>query len=89
MAASGQTTVDAGAIGNTANEIVATVTGQAGILAASSELEAWVQPVATAEHSVDEHRVEQLSVHAYNIVDGTGLISPFVVRTELYTEIGT
>lgn len=72
MGASGQATVSAGAIGVETNEVVATVTGQTGILAASSEVEAWVQPKATTEHSADEHRVENLIVHAYNIVDDTG-----------------
>lgn len=70
--ASGQATVNGGTIGNFNNEVTATVSGQTGILAASSEVEAWVQPKATTHHSVDEHRVDQLAVHAYDIVDNTG-----------------
>jgi hypothetical protein len=47
------------------------VTGQAGILA-SSLVEAWISPVATADHTADEHTVEELGVMAGNIVPGTG-----------------
>jgi predicted phage gp36 major capsid-like protein len=72
MGASGQATINGGAAGNLTNEVTATVTGQTGILASSSEVEAWVQPKATTHHSVDEHRVDQLKVSAYNIVDNTG-----------------
>lgn len=72
MGASRQDTVNAGAIGVETNEVVVTLTGITGILAASSEVEAWVQPKATTHHSADEHRIENLIVHAYNIVDNTG-----------------
>lgn len=72
MPGSGQTTISAGAIGTMTNEVTATVTGQAGILAASSEVDAWISPKATTDHSVDEHRVDQLKVDAYDIVDATG-----------------
>ncbi len=33
---------------------------------------AWVRPVATADHSIDEHRIEALRVVADTIVAGTG-----------------
>lgn len=72
MGASGQTTINAGAAGTMTNEVVVSITGQAGILAASSEVDAWLQPKATTDHSVDEHRIDQLKVDAYNIVDATG-----------------
>lgn len=72
MPASGQVTVSAGAIGTQTNEVVVSITGQAEILAASSEVSAWILPKATSHHSVDEHRVDQLKVDAYNIVDNTG-----------------
>ena len=72
MSASGTATVSAGAAGTLTNEVIVSVTGQTGILAASSEVDAWVQPKATTHHSVDEHRVDQLKVDAYNIVDNTG-----------------
>lgn len=48
-----------------------TVTGQAGIVAGSVVF-AQVRPVATADHSVDEHLVETLEVTATDIVAGTG-----------------
>ena len=54
------------------------VAGQAGI-AAGSLVEAWVRPVASAEHSADEHVVEQLKIVAGNIVAGTG----FTVYAEI------
>lgn len=71
MPASGQTTITGGAAAMT-NEVIATITGQTGILAASSEVDAWVMAKATGDHSVDEHRINQLKVDAYNIVDNTG-----------------
>lgn len=47
------------------------VTGQAAILAGSL-VEAWIRPIATADHSADEHMVEDLKVFAADIVAGTG-----------------
>jgi len=47
------------------------VTGQTGIVAGSI-VEAWIRPVATADHTADEHLVEELRVVAGNIVAGTG-----------------
>lgn len=47
------------------------ITGQTGILSTSS-VSAWVVPAATADHSVDEHWVEDLIVTAGNIVNGVG-----------------
>lgn len=72
MGASGQTTVSAGAAPSTSNEVVQTVTGITGISAANSELEAWIQPKDTTDHSADEHCIEDLNVKAYNIADNTG-----------------
>ncbi len=70
MASSGTTTIDFGAFpGKT--DTSTTVTGQAGILAGSL-VGAWIRPVATADHSIDEHRVEALDVIADTIVAGTG-----------------
>ena len=70
MAGSGTTTVDFGAFPGASDTSVA-VTGQAGIVAGSI-VGAWLRPVATADHSVDEHVVETLRVEAGNIVAGTG-----------------
>jgi hypothetical protein len=47
------------------------ITGQTAILA-TSHVDAWIVPAATADHSVDEHWVEDLFVMAGNIVAGTG-----------------
>lgn len=47
------------------------VTGQASIVAGTL-VEAWLRPIATADHSADEHMVEPPRVFAGNIVAGTG-----------------
>jgi hypothetical protein len=48
------------------------VTGQAAIIA-SSQVEAWVSlETATADHSQDEHRVENFRIMAGTVVPGTG-----------------
>ena len=70
MGAQGTTTVDFGAAPGKSDASVA-VTGQAGILSGSL-VEAWVLPAATADHSADEHVVEELTVLAGNIIAGTG-----------------
>ena len=70
MGASGTTTIDFGAFPGK-SDTSAAVTGQAGILS-NSLVEAWIRPVATADHSADEHLVEELSVMAGNIAVGTG-----------------
>jgi len=47
------------------------VTGQSGITL-SSYVAANLAAVATADHSIDEHVVEEMDVYAGNIVAGTG-----------------
>jgi len=47
------------------------ITGQSGIVA-GSVVDAWIRPVATAEHSADEHWVESVKIVAGNIVAGVG-----------------
>jgi hypothetical protein len=47
------------------------VTGQTGIVSGSI-VQAWLRPVATADHTADEHLVETLRIEAGNIVAGTG-----------------
>lgn len=66
----GSTTVDFGAFPGSSHATVA-VTGQAGIVAGSI-VQAWLYPVATADHSADEHMLETIKVFASNIVAGTG-----------------
>jgi len=66
----GTTTVDFGTFPGSAEASIA-ITGQAGILA-SSLVGAWIEPTATADHSVDEHRIENIKIFASDIVAGTG-----------------
>jgi hypothetical protein len=66
----GITSIDFGAFPGKSDASVA-ITGQAGILALST-VNAWISPVATADHSVDEHIVETIRAFAGNIVVGTG-----------------
>lgn len=47
------------------------VTGQTNILAGST-LTAWLFPAASADHTADEHLIEDIRVFAGNIVAGTG-----------------
>lgn len=68
--AQGTTTVNFGTFPGATDTSVA-VTGQGSILA-TSLVEAWVFPAATADHSVDEHWVDGPQVVAGNIVAGTG-----------------
>lgn len=70
MGAQGTTTIDFGAYPGKSDATVA-VTGQAGIVSGSL-VEAWIRPEATADHGVDEHRVEELEIRADTIVAGTG-----------------
>lgn len=65
----GTASIDFGA-GDVAASVV--VTGQAGILAASSRVRVHVAPADTANHSIDEHIIEPLRVFAHSIVDGVG-----------------
>lgn len=70
MSASGTATLDFGAFPGASDTSVA-VTGQAGIVA-DSLVGAWLRPVATADHSADEYRIEGIAVVADTIVAGTG-----------------
>jgi hypothetical protein len=73
--ASGTVAVDFGVFPGSA-EAQVDVAGQAGLVA-TSEIRAWVQPIATADHSVDEHLIERLRVLALYKVDGTLTIRAF------------
>jgi hypothetical protein len=68
--ATGTATLDFGAFPGASDASVA-VTGQAAIVAGSL-VEAWIRPVATADHTDTEHMVETLKVFAANIVAATG-----------------
>lgn len=68
--ATGTTTVNFGAFPGASDTSVA-VTGQASIVAGSI-VNAWIRPVATADHLADEHLVETIKIIAGNIVAATG-----------------
>jgi hypothetical protein len=68
--ATGTATLDFGAFPGKSDASVA-VTGQ-GSIASGSLVGAWIRPVATADHTADEHLVESLAVNAGNIIAGTG-----------------
>jgi hypothetical protein len=70
LGAQGTTTINFGAFPGSSDTSVA-VTGQATILAGSL-VEAWLAPVATADHTADEHLVETIKVVAGNVVAGVG-----------------
>ena len=54
-----------------ASDAALAVTGQ-GAIAASSIVQCWITPVATADHSADEHLANPPRVQAGNIAAGTG-----------------
>ncbi len=70
MGAQGTAVLDFGAFPGKSDTSVA-VTGQAAIVSGSL-VEAWLRPVATADHTADEHMLETLKIFAANIVAGTG-----------------
>lgn len=82
MGAQGTATLDFGTFPGKSDASVA-VTGQAGIVAGSL-VEAWIRPVATADHTADEHMVETLKVFAANIIAGTGFTIYGFNTSELY-----
>jgi len=67
---SGTATLDFGAFPGKSDASV-DVTGQASMVSGSL-VEAWIRPVATSDHTADEHMVESLKVIAGNIVAATG-----------------
>lgn len=70
MATTGTTTIDFGAFPGKSDASI-DVTGQTGIVAGSL-VEAWIRPVATADHSTDEHMLETIKIFAGNIAAGVG-----------------
>lgn len=72
MGAQGHTTVDFGAFPGTA-ESRANVTGQ-GAIGVASDAEAWIRCESSADHSADEHAIEDFDVQAQEIAAGTGFL---------------
>ena len=66
----GTATIDFGAFPG-ASDASVVVTGQSGIVS-GSVVQAWLRPVATADHTADEHWIETIRVVAGNIVAATG-----------------
>ena len=83
MGTQGTTTINFGAFPGSSDTSVA-VTGQATILSGSL-VEAWLSPVATADHTADEHLVETIRVMAGNVVAGTGF-TIYAVNTSQLNE---
>lgn len=71
MGAQGHTTIDFGAAPGTGGDVRIAVTGQ-GAIVAGSDAEAWLRCESSADHSADEHLVENIRVRAGNIASGTG-----------------
>lgn len=70
MATQGTTTIDFGTFpGNT--NVTLNITGQASITA-GAEVDAWLSPAATADHSIDEHVVDGPRIMAGNVTAGVG-----------------
>ena len=68
--AQGSTTINFGAFPG-ATDVSLAITGQTTILSGSLA-EAWIFPVATANHSADEHWADKPEVTAGAVVAGTG-----------------
>ena len=69
----GVSTVDFGLSSVSTSHSSVTITGQAAI-GPGSVVKAWLLPVATADHSVDEHLVEPIRVLAHTITAGVGFV---------------
>ncbi len=67
--ASGSAIVNFGAFPGSSDSSVI-ITGQIGILS-NSIMQAWLMPIATSDHSSDEHLLEPIKVLAGNIVPGS------------------
>lgn len=70
MATQGTATVDFGAAPGKSDTSLA-ITGQASIVSGSL-VEAWLAYASSADHSADEHLVEELQVTAGTVVAATG-----------------
>lgn len=83
--ATGTAVLDFGVFPGKSDASVA-VTGQAAIVAGSL-VEAWIRPVASADHTADEHMLETLKVFAAAIVAGTGFTVYGVNTSEVNEEV--
>lgn len=83
--AAGKTVIDFGTGDSIATKVI---TGQASILAGSI-VQAWLLPMATIDHSIDEHLIEEMDVFAGDIVAGTGFTIWARTRTGPLTGVWT
>jgi hypothetical protein len=67
----GSSTADFGATPGT-DYIQIVVTGQTGIVAATSKVDAWKAVKSTADHNIEDVVISHFEVFAGNIVDGVG-----------------
>jgi len=81
--AQGTTTVNFGAFPGSYDTSVAVA--QPAILG-TSLVEAWLYPVATADHSADEHLVEPIKVIAGNVVAGVGFTIYAFYDSDIYEQ---
>lgn len=70
MGGQGHTTIDFGAAPGV-DSVRKSITSETGILA-GSDVEATMRCEASADHSADEHFIENIRINAGNIVAGTG-----------------
>lgn len=80
---SGTTTVDFGIFPGKSDASVV-ITGQTNIVAGSI-VQAWIRPVATVDHTADEHMFETLKVYASDIVPGSGF-TIYAINTNTINE---
>ena len=81
--AAGTALVDFGA-GNGKDSASVAVTGQ-GAIVATSVVQTWIALTATADHSADEHLVEEIEALAGTIVPGTGFTITALTRNRPLT----
>ena len=86
MGAQGSTTINFGAFPGGSDASVA-VTGQATILG-TSLVEAWLAPIATSDHTADEHLLETIKVVAGAPTAGVGFTIYAVNTSQLNEPLG-
>jgi hypothetical protein len=83
----GTTTVDFGAFPGS-RDTTRVVTGL-GAITGGSIVNAWLYPVATADHSADEHVVEKIAISVSDIVAATGFTIRAVHTNEIHEPTNT
>lgn len=86
MADSGSTTITFGAFPGASD---VTVTVAAAGVGAGSEIEAWIFPVATADHTVDEHIIDPPRIVAHSVNAGVGFSVTAVAQAPIPETVAT